>query len=177
MKLTDKDKVAGVEQIPDGKYSLEIVEPISYQEKEGTATDNLMVGMEVRGGDQDGRKKFIFCDLSGDFGKIRLAKIVGFSGLDKMLEKKYPKIDNSLGPVDWGRKYINTESKNGRALINDIQVMLPGYFIDVTWETSTGRDGKEYQNPVEFDYCEKEITKPESKGERKAEPETEDEDW
>ena len=63
MKLTDKDKMAGVEQIPDGKYSFEVVEPISYQEKEGTATDNLMVGMEVRGGDQDGRKKILLANL------------------------------------------------------------------------------------------------------------------
>ena len=82
-----------------------------------------------------------------------------------------PKIDGSLELLDWARKYINPESKNGLALLNDIQVMLPGYFITLTW--LTGKSG--YQNIDEYDYCEKEIVKAAPKAELKAEPE--DEDW
>ena len=153
MRLTDQDKSIGFTRASDGWHLVEITEQTGLMDDKETheATDTFIVSVQVVNDEDEGSFGSIFCDLTKKGGRTRLARVIGFSGRDKAVEKKGMETD--ISAADWGEKYLSPEHPKQAGLINEIKVKLVGGNLKGEFKTSKGKDGKEYSNIINLDYA------------------------
>jgi len=123
--------------IPDGWYVAE-VENAEWLESEGESTNTLRIQFRIVDGEYAGGHFSTFCPVDKAFGRRKLASIIGYSRLAEKLEKKMGLEDL---PLDrWAERYLNPETKDGRAVVNSAFLLLPGAVIGVELKQRSYKD-------------------------------------
>lgn len=123
--------------VPDGEY-LVVVRECNFTEYEGQATNTLRISFQIAEGDYEGQVASAFCPLDKTFGRIMLAKIIGYSGVAENLEKKH-KISPDLEPEAWV-KYLDPSDPKANKLIYDAMTQLPGKYLVAEFRTREYKD-------------------------------------
>lgn len=145
MKLDEKkdSSVGGFQRVSDGWHNFEITDGTGYLEDKETkeATDTFMVMCQVVGEDEDeGAQSTMFCPLDKKFGRTRLAKILGYTGIVEQIEKGKKGMKTDLTPVEWGETYLNIGDPRSVKLVSEIQVKLPGSRMKGEVKTNKSKD-------------------------------------
>jgi len=137
MQLTNKYSLDFY--LKDGWYVVE-VENAEWlvSEESGESTNTLRIQFRVTDGEYAGGHFSTFCPVDKAFGRRKLASILGYSRLAEEMEKKMGLEDL---PLDrWAEKYLNPDTKIGRAVVNSAFLLLPGAVLGVELKQRTYKD-------------------------------------
>jgi len=180
MQLKDK-KYSFDFAIPDGWYVVE-VENAEWLENEGESTNTLRIQFRIADGEYAGGHFSTFCPVDKAFGRRKLASVLGYSRLAEKLEKKMELEDL---PLDrWAEKYLNPETKEGRAVVNSAFLLLPGAVLAVELKQRSYKDKngeqKTAQDIKSIGFASEEEEKPKPKavnGKPRKSDEDDDDSW
>lgn len=140
MKLEERDQNLTFENIPEGWHKFEIKECQWTKNESGDTTNTLRVVFSCLSAEAEGSQISMFCPLDRKFGRTKLAKILGWSGVAAKIEANKKNIDANLTPSEWGEKYLAP----GSEIIGMAITYLPGRKIEGEVRYEAGKDGKTY---------------------------------